>query len=151
MGYMNSAADCVTWRTIMSIPPAKTGTEGPHKKIEQLDEARKYLDDLQRRMEAEREEILKVVRAQLEAMDEEYAERLQDARGAGASLEEGAKTAVLQLGKSVQVGGVHVVFYRGRVTWDSEALARYAKSNPEVEKFRKVGEPSVVVRYKQPE
>ena len=127
---------------------AASKADHPQTKFEQLAEAKKALQDLRGCIEAEREEILKGVREELAALDAKYADQLREAGRAVAELESEVKAVVLQLRRSLRVGDVQAIFYRGRVTWDSRGLARYAEGNPEVEQFRKVGAPSVVVRYR---
>jgi hypothetical protein len=38
------------------------------------------------------------------------------------------------------------VYANGRVTWDNKGLQAYAEWHPEVDKYKKVGEPSVSIR-----
>jgi hypothetical protein len=130
-----------------AAPAAKQEEES---KFDQLAEARDYLDGLRKHMESEREEVLAQVRSELEAIEARYAQQLQEASAAVAELELEVKAEVLRQGQSVRVGDVHAVFYRGRVTWDSKGLAGYALSHPELEKFRRVGAPMVILRYKGP-
>ena len=42
-----------------------------------------------------------------------------------------------KIGESVRHEGIQAVFLRGRTTWDSTGLSRYAESHPEVLTFRK--------------
>jgi uncharacterized protein YifE (UPF0438 family) len=131
-------------------PPAELPSE-PHRegtKLEQLSEVRAYLEGLRSQQEAERESVLRAVQADLDAIEAKYAQRLQDATQAMTELEAEVKAEALHQGKSLRLGGVQVVFYRGRVTWDSRGLEQYAEQNPEVQQFRKVGEPSVSIRYR---
>jgi hypothetical protein len=142
-----------------SPPPASPGAaeeadnpvdlpEQTRATLEQLSEVRAYVEDLRGRIEAERQAVLQTVQAKLDAIDATYGPQLEQANQALAELEAEARAGVLALGRSVRAGCVQVIFYRGRVTWDSRGLAQYAQSNPEVEQFRKVGSPSTVVRYK---
>ena len=127
--------------------PLPQGGEEVRSKLEQLAEVRAYADALRRRAEAEREQILDKVRAELQAVEAKYAPQLEEAAQAIAELEAEVKAEVLQGGQSVRVGAVQAVFYRGRVTWDSRGLAHYAQDHPEVQQFRKVGAPGVIIRY----
>ena len=58
------------------------------------------------------------------------------------TLTEEIKTAAIAHGESVKGDNMKVTFVKGRVTWDSKGLAGYAVANPEVLKFKKVGNPS---------
>ena len=61
-------------------------------------------------------------------------------------LEEQIKKAVLEAGKSVKGGSHHAVFTNGRVTWETKGLDGLIVAFPDLEKFRKVGQPSVSIR-----
>ena len=63
-----------------------------------------------------------------------------------AALESAVKTAVLADGATVKGGALQAVFAKGRVTWDTKSLDGYCKAHPELEEFRKVGDPSVSIR-----
>src|SRR5262249_47051942 len=95
-----------------------------------------------------REAILDMVRAQLEEVGRKYAADLQEADAEVRELEDAVKEAVLALGRSARLGEIHAVYYRGRVTWDSTGLDDYANAHPEVRQFRKVGNPSISLRFK---
>jgi hypothetical protein len=94
-----------------------------------------------------REAVLDLVRAQLEALDAEWADRLRLADEEVGRLEASVKELVLQFGQTVKHEGVHVVYSRGRVSWDDSGLIRYAEAHPEVKDFRKVGAPFASLRY----
>jgi hypothetical protein len=51
----------------------------------------------------------------------------------------------------VKLEGIHAIYYRGRVMWDSRGLSSYAETHPEVLEFRRIGNPSVSIRYKATE
>ena len=58
-------------------------------------------------------------------------------------LKEGVRTA----GKTFFYKGIRVTFARGRVTFDNKALQEYSVANPDIIRFRKVGQPIVSLRY----
>jgi len=62
------------------------------------------------------------------------------------TLENEVKELVKQSGQSVKGQFLHAVFAKGRVTWDSKSLDGYLKAHPELNEFRKEGEPSVSLR-----
>jgi hypothetical protein len=99
-------------------------------------------------MEAEKAEVLQTVQESIQAIEAKYAPRLEKACQALAEREKEVKAEVAKTSKSARAGGVHAIFYRGAVTWDSKGLAKYADMNPEVLQFRKVGAPRVAIRYK---
>jgi uncharacterized protein YifE (UPF0438 family) len=122
--------------------------DGSLPKLDQLAEVRRYADDIADRKEAERVAVLRAVQAELDAIEQKYAQPLEEANQAVAELEAEVKAEILRAGKSMRAGPVQAVFYRGSVTWDSKALAEYAEVNPEVQQFQKIGAPRVVIKYK---
>jgi uncharacterized protein YifE (UPF0438 family) len=96
-----------------------------------------------------RTRILEEVRPLLDALDAEYAGQFAATSEEVARLEALVREAVLAFGGSFRHAGVSAVFNRGRVTWDSQGLSRYLESHPEVGEFRRVGAPSVSLRYQQ--
>ncbi len=129
-------------------PPFEPASEIVHGKFEELAEARQYHERLKQQVEAEREAVLSAVRAQLDALEAKYAADLEDAARAVEELEAEVRAEVLQVGKSARLGGVQAIYYRGAITWDGKALQLYVQSHPELERFRKVGQPRVVIKYR---
>ena len=62
------------------------------------------------------------------------------------ALEEGIRNLAKQAKRSIKGKFFQVVYVRGRVSWNTEALDKYANEHPEVAYFRKEGEPSVQIR-----
>lgn len=91
--------------------------------------------------------ILATVRAQLDEVDAAFAEQLQAATAESAHAEQEVREFVLSLGRSVGVAGIKATYRSAPVTWDSEKLTAFAESHPEVLAFRKVGRPSVAMRF----
>jgi hypothetical protein len=94
-------------------------------KFEELAQVQAYASELRKRADAEREQVLDKVRAELQAIDAKYERALQEASQALKELEAEVKAEVLQEGRSVRVGPVQAVFYRGRVAWDPKGLERF--------------------------
>jgi uncharacterized protein YifE (UPF0438 family) len=116
-------------------------------RLEQLQAARTAAVAVQDEYAERRAAIMEHVRPLLEALDAEFADRLQ-ATGAEVSLLEAeAREAALAFGASFRHAGVHAVYTRPRITWDARGLTRYAETHPEVAEFRRVGEPSVSLRF----
>jgi uncharacterized protein YifE (UPF0438 family) len=141
------------WHKLHNRPevaaPAQEEAAQAAGKFEQLAEVRSYAEGIRARKEAERQAVLQSVQAQLDAIEARYAEPLAEADEAVAALEEEVKAEVVQGGKSVQASNIRAIYYRGAVTWDSKGLAAYAESHPDVQKFRRVGAPRVLIRYQQ--
>jgi hypothetical protein len=137
---------------------ARSGaTEGPYSScvgplevfscLEQLAEAKRYANEIHVEYEKRRAAVLEQVRAQLEALDAEFREMLREADDEVGRLEGKVKETVRAVGESVTYEGIRVVYMRGRVTWDNRGLSRYAETHPEVLEYRRVGNPSVSIRY----
>jgi hypothetical protein len=116
-------------------------------RCERLAAARRSAKVLSADYQQRREAVMDLVRAQLEALDAEFSERLRVADEQVGQLEAEVKEAVLQVGESVKHEEIHAVFRRGRVSWDSRGLNRYAETHPELHEFRQVGAPSGQIRY----
>jgi hypothetical protein len=86
------------------------------------------------------------VRARLDDIEAEFAEKDKAAASKVETLEESIKAATLAHGETVRGSAFQAVWNKGRQTWDSKGLATYADSHPEVLQFRKEGEPSVTIR-----
>lgn len=87
------------------------------------------------------------VQPQLDAIDADMTPRLKQLAERLAAAELAVKQAVLAFGRSYVRGRVKVTYSRGRVTFDSKGLQEYAATHPDVEKFKKVGNPIVSIRY----
>lgn len=74
--------------------------------------------------------------------DAEYIARKKE----GDALTEEIKADVISLGETVKGSALMAVYAKGRTTWDNKGLDGFATAHPEIEKFRKVGEPSVSIR-----
>lgn len=87
------------------------------------------------------------IRAQLAAIDAEFDQKEESVSRAIAEVEAEIKLAVLSAGETVK-GAYTAVYAKGRVSWDSKALAGYAAAHPEIERFKSIGAPSVSIRRK---
>ena len=87
------------------------------------------------------------IKAKLAAIDAEFDPLTEAVNETIGVLENEVKTAVLSYGASVK-GAYTAVFSKGRTSWDTKALNGYAAAHPEIEQFRRVGNPSVSIRRK---
>ena len=111
--------------------------------------AKDHLAGLKRRYEAERAAILEAIKPQLDALDAEVAPLIEAATDEAEVIEAEARAAVLASGASFKRGAVHAVYTPERVTWDSKGLARYWETHPELGEFRRVGGPTVALRFEK--
>ena len=86
------------------------------------------------------------IKAQIAEIEAEFADNIQVVNGRAAALEAEVKAAVATNGASVKGDYLQAVYAKGRTSWDTKALEGFAAAHPEIEKFRKTGEPSVSIR-----
>ncbi len=104
----------------------------------------------QQRYTFRRLDVMAKVQPELDAIDAEMTPQLTALAERLADAEAAVKAAVLALGRTFGHGSVLVTHYRGRVTFDNKGLQQYAETNPEVNRFKKVGQPYVAVKYNTP-
>ena len=95
---------------------------------------------------AEDDVIPAEIKKHLEDIDAEYAPQESAIAEKVAALEAELKAEVIAGGVTVKGGALQAVFSKGRTTWDTKALDGYLKAHPELEEYRKIGEPSVSIR-----
>ena len=86
------------------------------------------------------------VQAELDAVDMEFRPVLDAAEENATALEAEIKNDVLLRGESLRAGIYQAIYMKGRVSWDGRGIDEYARSHPELLKFRKEGQPSVALR-----
>ena len=89
----------------------------------------------------------------LETMLAEYRDvrvEFAPALAAMTELEQRIKTHVRETGETLAIDGASVTARAGakRATWDGKALDGYAAAHPEIERFRKEGEPTTRISWK---
>jgi hypothetical protein len=115
-------------------------------KIEELTQVKAAADMTRLDYEQKRAEILKAVQEELNALDVEYFPLLDAANNRASTLETELRQEVLQFGSTVKGSKLSFTYMRGRVSWDTEALDKYALAHPEVKAYRKEGAPTVSLR-----
>ena len=66
-----------------------------------------------------------------------------------AALTTRIKEDVLRLEESVKGQWLQAVLAKGRTTWDTKKLEGYAIAHPEIERFKKTGNPTVSIRKRK--
>ena len=115
-------------------------------KIEELTQVKSAADVTRLDYEQKRAEILKAVQEELNALDAEYNPLLEAATTRAANLESELRREVLSFGATVKGSKLSFTYVRGRVSWDTDALDKYALTHPEIKAYRKEGAPSVSLR-----
>jgi phage host-nuclease inhibitor protein Gam len=86
------------------------------------------------------------IKAQLAAIDAEFADKSAAVDANIAALTEQIKAAVVAGGATVKGAHLQAVYTKGRVSWDSKILDGLAMVIPQIAEARKVGDPSVSIR-----
>jgi hypothetical protein len=115
-------------------------------KLNELSEIQAAVDVARVDYETKRAEIMRTVLAELDALEAEYEPLFEASRSRVATLTEEIKQAVVHAGASVKGAHLYAVYSKGRVTWDTRGLDKFALAHPEVTQYRKQGEPSVSLR-----
>jgi len=132
--------------TASHSPPASLAATA-----KRLEETRAAFLTAQREYAFRQMDITAKVRPELDALDAELLPHVKALREELARLEALLKEGVRAAGRSYQHRGFRVVYARGRVTFDNKGLQQYAITHPEVNRFRKVGEPLAYLRYSSPD
>jgi hypothetical protein len=97
--------------------------------------------------EAMRDQVLtNEIRQALDSIDAEFDGQEKAVAANIAELESAVKAQVLAHGATVKGAVLQACWTKPREAWDTKALNGYAAAHPEIEKFRKGGEPSVSIR-----
>lgn len=114
--------------------------------IEELADARDARAALAAAYDAKKADIMRQIADELAALDAEYAPLLAAADEQIKTLAQDIRAAVLQHGASVRGSRIQAVYIRGRTTWDTKGLLRYAMRYPDVLTYRKESAPTVQLR-----
>ena len=114
---------------------------------ERLPELHRLREALDRDQQALIDQVLTPeVKARLEEIEAEFAQKVKAAEASVQALEEEIKAGTLQDGESVRGSAFQAVWTKGRLSWDGKGLTTYSESHPDILLFRKEGEPSVAIR-----
>jgi hypothetical protein len=86
------------------------------------------------------------LKAELAAIDLEFGQQTEAVKDTINTIESEVKLAVVAHGTTVKGQRFMAVYNKARVSWDTKGLDGYAAAHPEIERFRKEGEPSVSIR-----
>ena len=89
------------------------------------------------------------IRAEVADIEAEFAGKAEGAQENINALTADIKFMVIEHGGTVKGEFLMAVRNKGRTTWDSKKLAGYAAAHPEIEQFKKVGNPTVTIRAKK--
>ena len=117
-------------------------------KLNELAEAKKAIVAIGAAYDAKRDEILKPVQHELNALTEEITPKIGVAIERVKALEEEIKASVLELGETVRGDSLLAAYNPGKVTWDTKAMLGYSVGHQEVLQFKRVGKPFVSIQEK---
>ena len=117
-------------------------------KIEKLMQARidfqVLLDEYKRVVE----DVIPVeVRDKISSIKDHYAPITEYQNGIIKVLEAEIRADVMKMGQTVKDDRVQIIYTKGRTSWATKELEGYAVSHPEINVFKHIGEPSVIIRY----
>ncbi len=119
-----------------------------HLAIQEYEDALRDQDEIQRIYAEQRAAILAPVQADLDALTVEMSPYLQGYADQVEQAKAEATRLVLAEGQTVNGAAVQFVYNKGKTTWDGQLLQGMQALLPELEKARKTGQPSVVIRKK---
>lgn len=113
--------------------------------VEQIDQKiKEAVEAREKQLLTDIPEEFKTVIANIEAF---YGGLIDDLGDTRSVVESQIKSQTLVNKQTFKAGnGYQAIYAKGRTTWDSKALTGYAAAHPEIEQFKKVGEPSVRIK-----
>lgn len=118
------------------------------KKLQMYAELKAQRDVVQLHYADLRKEIIpKEIQDQLDDVSAEEGMTLESLDFSIQELEKEIKDDVVALGATVKAGNVQAIFTKPRITWDTKALEVYATMHPELERYKKVGQPYTVIKF----
>lgn len=86
------------------------------------------------------------IKQQVKDIEDEFAPEFESLNQTLSSVEKKIKEDVVQAGETVKGNFLMAVFSKGRVSWDTKGLNGVLAVYPQLEQFRKQGDPSVSIR-----
>jgi uncharacterized protein YifE (UPF0438 family) len=141
----------IAWDKARQAAPAAPAPATLFATAKHLEETRAAAIAIRQEDVSRRLDILAKVQPEIDALDAEMSARLKPLEAEIARLEELLKEGVRATGKTYRHRGIRVTYARGRVTFDNKGLQQYALAHPDVNQFRKVGQPIISLRYVSPD
>ena len=119
-------------------------------KLDELADYKAQVDALEfQKQDAINQVLTPEIRAEVADIEAEFSNKAEAANLNIAALTIAIKQMVLEYGGTVKGEFFMAVRNKGRVTWDTKKLAGYAAAHPEIEAFKKTGNPTVTIRAKK--
>jgi hypothetical protein len=87
------------------------------------------------------------IKARIAEIEAEFAGRREAVDANIAALEDEIRKEVVERGEAIKGTFLRVIWIKGRVTWDTKSLDIYARTHPEVLRYRKQGEPFTRIEH----
>jgi hypothetical protein len=147
----------VAWVKLLAVRQAHAHAPAalrPALTVNQLDQLFFQLDQVraeglaaQREYAFRRLDAMAPVQAALDEIEADMIPRMKLLAERMAAAELAVRQAVLAFGRSHYRGGIKATYSKPRVTFDNKGLQEYAVTHPDIERFKKVGNPTVALRY----
>lgn len=117
-------------------------------KLDDLSELRALLDVQRMNHDKEVKVVMNFIKDELTTVEDKWAPMLADTQDRITALEVEIRAEVLKDQKTMKgdKSKWQAIYMKGRETWDGKLLSGYAAAHPEINQFKKVGEPSVTIR-----
>ena len=117
------------------------------KLLDELKTAEVAAEELAKKKKQAIDEIMPAeIKRFLEDIDKDFLSDEEASRIHVAGLQDRIKAEVLNYGATVTGQFKQAVFVKGRVSWESKGLDGFAVAHPEINQFRKQGDPSISIR-----
>jgi hypothetical protein len=89
------------------------------------------------------------IRQQIKDIESEFAPKIEELNNDVVDIENSIKLEVLILGHTEQGNDLEAVYCAGRTSWDTKGLDAAIKVLPQLEQFKKLGDPYVTIRARR--
>ena len=86
------------------------------------------------------------IRTKIAEIEEEFEPQFEAVNFTTDELSKTIKAEVVGLGETVKGAVLQCCFVKGRISWDTKGLDGYLVDHPELNRFRKQGDPSASIR-----
>jgi phage host-nuclease inhibitor protein Gam len=119
-------------------------------KLNQLSEWRSSVNEIY----AEKQVLIESLytpelKQKIHEIEDEFKPKAESMNGNIANLETSIKADVILVGETAQGDSLEAVFTSGRVSWDTKGLDEAIKVLPQLEQYKKKGDPYVTIRARR--
>lgn len=86
------------------------------------------------------------IRSQIAEIDVEFDPQFEAVESKASDLQKRVKEEVIAHGETIKGMALQAVYSKGRISWDTKGLNGYMVDHPELNQFKKQGNPSVSIR-----